>query len=506
MAIVKIANGKEKKQKRICMSDERTNRGAYTYIGPEALHSHIGQVMAYLGFHKKSGDEDVGASLFIREEGDSLFVKATFGVYGDIRAYEATIQEEAAVREALKKHLIHWCEDAFQLPKSPWGTLIGVRPTKLVHGLLDSHDERDVAHILKERYEVEPAVAEKLVTMANIQRPYVTLPKKTVALYIGIPYCPSHCLYCSFPSRLIGKETPSGLEAFSRSLVADIHDVYKLCQEYGLTVDSAYIGGGTPTCLPKEFLEPILREVAVSFPDLKEWTVEAGRPDTTTVDMLSLLRQYGVDRISCNPQTMQDRLLQALGRRHSVGDIYAMMENCVKSHFSVINMDFIAGLPFQRKEDMQENMEIVCQLRPENVTIHTLALKKRAPLFHHDYRHALPTVEETESMVYDSWRLLEKGSYIPYYMYRQTYMAANLANVGYSLPNKISRYNIEMMEERQTILACGPGGATKFRHNDGHSLEKVYMPKEIDRYVEVLPKVMAQRRLLCAKIYRGDDL
>ena len=169
-------------------------------------------------------------------------------------------------------------------------------------------------------------------------------------------------------------------------------------------------------------------------------------------------------------------------------------------------MDFIAGLPGQNIKHMVHNMDYICHNLPENVTIHTLALKKRAPLFQHAYRHALPTVEDTERMVYDSWHALERGGYIPYYMYRQTYMAANLANVGYGKPHTISRYNIEMMEERQTILACGPGSATKFCRSDGHSLEKVYMPKEIDRYVQVLPKLMAQRRLLCAKIYRGDDL
>ena len=489
------------------MREVRTTQGTYSYTGPSVFHSHIGQIMAYLGYSKQHRNETAGAMISVKETARGIMVKAVFVVGGNRKSYAADVARSTSMREGIKNHLIHWWEEAFQLPPSPWGTLIGVRPTKLVHGLLDRYDcKDDVIHILTERYEVHRDIAKKLVAMAQIQRPYVTLPKKSVALYIGIPYCPSHCLYCSFPSRLIGTETEAALQAFSESLVKDIRDVRELCRQYGLTVDAAYIGGGTPTCLPKEYFEPVLREVAQSFLDMKEWTVEAGRPDTATPEMLALMRQYGVDRISCNPQTMQDRVLQALGRRHSVASIYEMMEYCRKARFSVINMDFIAGLPFQTAEDMRENMEIVCQLHPENVTIHTLALKKRAPLFQHAYRHALPTVEDTERMVYDSWHALERGGYIPYYMYRQTYMAANLANVGYGMPHTISRYNIEMMEERQTILACGPGSATKFCRSDGHSLEKVYMPKEIDRYVQVLPKLMAQRRLLCAKIYRGDDL
>ena len=202
---------------------------------------------------------------------------------------------------------------------------------------------------------------------------------------------------------------------------------------------------------------------------------------------------------------MQQHLLDLLGRRHRVEDIYEMYDNCQKTGFPVINMDFIAGLPEQTEAGMQDNMEIVCQLHPENVTIHTLALKRKAPLFQHPLRQRIPGEQQVARFLSLCRKTLAEAGYLPYYMYRQTYMAGSFANVGYALPGTISAYNIQMMEERQTILAAGPGGATKFCAADGHSLKKVYMPKDPAQYLSDLPEKMRQRRQLCAMIYGGDD-
>lgn len=182
-----------------------------------------------------------------------------------------------------------------------------------------------------------------------------------------------------------------------------------------------------------------------------------------------------------------------------------MFSRCRSMGFSVINMDFIAGLPEQTLADMQENMEIVCQLHPENVTIHTLALKKRAPLFHHPLRQHIPPAAEVSRMIHYCEKILQQHGYIPYYMYRQKYMAGSFANVGYAQSGTISQYNIQMMEERQTILSAGPGSTTKFLSHDGHSLKKIYMPKDPEAYVQALSERMRQRRHLCAMIYGGDD-
>lgn len=479
----------------------------YTYDGPERFHSLVGQVMASLGYVGGREIRDVGAAVVVRDDGGHLYVGCTFQDGGAPWSSEARLVGTDRERASLKDCLIHWHNRFCGHGPSPWGTLIGVRPTKLVHHLFDQGFTADQAEqALQTSYCVAPAVARDLVAMARLQRPYVTDRGRKVALYVGIPYCPSHCLYCSFPSRLIGREGEAELTAFRDAVLADLDDLADLCRTYDLEVTSLYVGGGTPTCLPLPVLEVMMTRLARNFPAAREWTVEAGRPDTATPDMLAMLRQAGVDRISVNPQTLQQHLLDALGRRHRVEDIYTMYEDCRKLGFSVINMDFIAGLPGQTVADMQENMEIVCKLHPENVTIHTLALKKRAPLFHHELRAAIPPAEETGHMVRLCQSILTAGGYVPYYMYRQKYMAASFANIGYALPGSVSAYNIEMMEERQSVLAAGPGGATKFLCRDGHTLEKVYMPKDVDAYVQALAERIAQRRRLCAIIYGKEDV
>lgn len=480
---------------------------AYAYEGPPALHAHIGQVMAYLGYSGGHEPRPLGAAVTLQAAGTQQRLDVTFYQQGQEWHTHAYILAGADLKQTSKELLLHWYDRCFgQGQRNPWGTLMGVRPTKLVHHLRDQGlSAPAIEETLVRHYHVTPAIAQELLAMTALQRPFIERPRREAALYIGIPYCPSHCLYCSFPSRLCQTETAAGLLAFAAAVEEDIRDIDSLCRQYGLRVTSAYIGGGTPTCLPKDALARILQAVAVSFPDLSEWTVEAGRPDTADVATLALLREYGVDRISVNPQTMQQRLLDLLGRRHSVADVYTMYENCRRLGFSVVNMDFIAGLPGQTAADMQENMEIVCQLHPENVTIHTLALKKKAPLFHHPLRQAIPPAGEVAASLSRSRQLLAQAGYIPYYMYRQKYMAASFANIGYALPQTESQYNIQMMEERQTILAAGPGSTTKFLASDGHSLEKVYMPKDPDTYRQLLNQRMAQRRRICAMIYGGDD-
>lgn len=300
----------------------------YTYDGPERFHSLVGQVMASLGYVGGREVRDVGAAVTVREEGAHLHVRCTFQDGGAPWSSEARLVGTDRERASLKDCLIHWHNRFCGHGPSPWGTLIGVRPTKLVHHLFDQGFTADQAEkALQTSYCVAPAVARDLVAMARLQRPYVTDRGRKVALYVGIPYCPSHCLYCSFPSRLIGREGEAELTAFRDAVLADLDDLADLCRTYDLEVTSLYVGGGTPTCLPLPVLEAMMTRLARNFPEACEWTVEAGRPDTATPDMLAMLRQAGVDRISVNPQTLQQHLLDALGRRHRVEDIYTMYEN-----------------------------------------------------------------------------------------------------------------------------------------------------------------------------------
>ena len=488
------------------MSLQNNHIQTYTYTGPDAYHAVVGQILAGIGYVGGKEDHPVGAIVEIAAEGERLHVVCRFLGQAPEFQTEVWFLDQTQVKQALKTCLLQWHERYTGATPSPWGTLLGVRPTKLVHRYFDDGlAEAEAIEKLQDTYHVSLEKATELVTMAARQRPYVCPAARTVSAYVGIPYCSSHCLYCSFPSRLIGSEGDRGLKAFVNALVDDITDLGQLCRDYGLTISTAYVGGGTPTCLPTEALQPILAAMRTAFGPVREWTVEAGRPDTATMEKLQLLHDYGVDRISVNPQTLQQRLLDALGRRHHVEDIYTMYDACQRLGFRVVNMDFIAGLPRQTIDDMQENMEKVCQLHPENVTIHTLALKKRAPLFHHPLRDEIPSAETVAAMLDVTKKTLTKAGYVPYYMYRQTYMAASFANIGYALPDAIGIYNIEMMEERQAVLGAGPGSATKLLCPDGHSLDKLYMPKTVDTYVASLPDKLRKRRQLCAAIYGGED-
>lgn len=478
----------------------------YTYTGPADYHAVVGQVLAGVGYVGGREKRPVGAVITLAFTAGHWRLQGQFSQDGRAFTAEAWLLAQPKVAAALKECLLHWHARFLGTEPSPWGTLLGVRPTKLVHRLFDKGwTPAQTESYLQEQYQVLPERAEELVSLAQCQRPYVCPDRRTVSVYVGIPYCSSHCLYCSFPSRLIGCETASQLNRYIEAMTADLQDIQAVCRQYGLTISTAYVGGGTPTCLPYEALRQLLQVMGETFAQVREWTVEAGRPDTATPEKLRLLRTAGVDRISVNPQTLQQRLLDLLGRRHYVRDIYTMYQQCRDLGFRVINMDFIAGLPGQTQADMQENMEKVCQLYPENVTIHTLALKKRAPLFHHPLRHQIPPAADVEAMLAQCREYLGRAGYIPYYMYRQTYMAASLANVGYATPEAIGIYNIEMMEERQAVLGAGPGSATKLLCADGHSLQKLYMPKTVDTYIASLPDKIAQRRQLCAAIYGGED-
>lgn len=478
----------------------------YTYTGPADYHAVVGQVLAGVGYVGGREKRPVGAVITLTYTAGHWQLEGQFQDERQTLTATAWLLPQTALASALKECLLHWHSRFLGDRPSAWGTLLGVRPTKLVHRLFDNGwTPAQAETYLQEQYQVRPDRAAELVAMARCQRPYVCPERRTVSVYVGIPYCSSHCLYCSFPSRLIGRETAGQLDQYVEAMVADLRDIRDICQRYGLTISTAYVGGGTPTCLPYGALRTLLQALRETLGQVREWTVEAGRPDTATFDKLQLLRTYGVDRISVNPQTLQQRLLDLLGRRHGVHDIYTMYQQCRDLGFRVINMDFIAGLPGQTQEDMQENMEKVCQLHPENVTIHTLALKKRAPLFHHPLRNQIPPAADVEAMLALCRKQLVGAGYIPYYMYRQTYMAASLANVGYATPEAIGIYNIEMMEERQAVLGAGPGSATKLLCADGHSLQKLYMPKTVDTYVASLPEKIAQRRQLCAAIYGGED-
>ncbi len=329
-----------------------------------------------------------------------------------------------------------------------WGALSGVRPTKIsTKHLLEGGTRKSADKLFWEVYYVSPDrrelaldCSESTVKAASLLAP------EDVSLYVGIPFCPTRCSYCSFVSRTIGKQTEL-LEPYLAALEAEMKLTGKLLANSGKFVRTIYIGGGTPTTLSTPQMARLLDAIRDSF-DLSrclEFTVEGGRPDTLDLEKLQTIARHGADRMSINPQTMEDSVLRACGRPHTAQDVLRAYEQAMSSGFKAVNMDLIAGLPTDNFDGFRRSLDTVAALNPANITVHTLALKKGADLF--EKREGLSPAEAVTKMVDYANATLRGGSYKPYYLYRQKYMSGSFENVGWSRDNLDCLYNIYMMEE-----------------------------------------------------------
>ena len=380
----------------------------------------------------------------------------------------------------------------------PWGALAGVRPTKLTtKHLLEGGTPRSADKMLKDVYYVTES-RRKLAVDCSVSTVRATrlLQPQDLSVYIGIPFCPSRCAYCSFVSRTIGKKTEL-LEPYLEALLSEIRLTGDLLRVSGKTIRSLYIGGGTPTTLSTPQMIRLLDAINQSF-DLSrclEFTVEGGRPDTLDEEKLRAIHDRGVNRMSINPQTMEDSVLRCCGRIHKTQDILRAYDQATAADFQDINMDLIAGLPTDTPEGFRHSLDAVARLNPSNITVHTLALKKGADLFEH--RENLPSAEAVAEMVAYAEATLRSLGYKPYYLYRQKYMSGSFENVGWSRDNRDCLYNIYMMEEVHTIVSLGGGGMNKVNLPDG-SLRRFHNPKFPEQYIEMLDSVLQQKRELFA--------
>ena len=385
------------------------------------------------------------------------------------------------------------------LPKlPPWGALSGVRPTKITTkhllegGTAKSADRllRDTYYVTKERRELALDCSASTVKAAKLLDP------TDVSLYVGIPFCPTRCIYCSFVSRTIGKRSDL-IEPYLEALLKEIEVTGRLLANSGRKVRTIYIGGGTPTSLSTAQMTRLLDAIRASFDlsSLLEFTVEGGRPDTLDLEKLTAIRQHGADRMSINPQTMEDSILAACRRPHTGEDVLRSFRQAKDAGFDVINMDLIAGLPTDTFEGFCRSLDTAISLDPANITVHTLALKKGADLF--EERFGLPTAEMVADMVDYANSALRKAGYKPYYLYRQKYMSGSFENVGWSRDGLDSLYNIYMMEEVHTILSLGGGGMNKVNLPGGR-LERFHNPKFPEQYIEMIDEVLKQKEDLFA--------
>ena len=385
------------------------------------------------------------------------------------------------------------------LPETPpWGALAGVRPTKITtKHLLEGGTPATAKAMMEDVYYVTSDRAQLAVDCSvSTVHAVELLEPADISLYVGIPFCPTRCAYCSFVSRSIGKRTEL-LEPYLAALLREIEVTGRLLESSGRKVRTVYIGGGNPTTLSADQMVRLLDAIGTAFVGGRcmEFTVEGGRPDTLDAEKLRAIRQHGADRMSINPQTMEDPVLRACGRPHKAADVLRAYGEAADAGFDAINMDLIAGLPTDSFDGFRRSLDTVASLNPANITVHTLALKKGADLF--EKRENLPNTEEVTRMVAYANETLSALGYRPYYLYRQKYMSGSFENVGWSRDGLDCLYNIYMMEEIHTILSLGGGGMIKV-NLPGGKIQRFHNPKFPDQYIEMLDSVLEDKKKLFA--------
>ena len=443
-------------------------------------------------------DCDGAVSQLIREH-DLISARTTIRLSGSERTCEVAMpagDETVSLRRQILQQSYFKAALPF-LKKAPaWGALSGVRPTKLTTRCLMAgfSDEETIRHMEK-TYFVTPQRAQLSLDCSKATVEAASkLDPNDVSLYIGIPFCPTRCAYCSFVSRTIGKRTEL-MEPYLEALLKELRHTGRLMATSGKTVRTIYIGGGTPTTLTSRQMETLLTCIRESF-DLSrciEFTVEGGRPDTLDQEKLNVIARNGADRMSINPQTMIDSVLRACGRRHSAADVETAYRQAVEAGYDAINMDLIAGLPTDDFGGFKHSLDTVIGLDPANITVHTLAIKKGADLY--EKREGLSPDDEVARMVDYAEERLRAAGYEPYYLYRQKYMSGSFENVGWCKPGTACLYNIYMMEELHTIISVGGGGMNKLSLPDG-TLKRFHNPKFPEQYIEMIEDVLQQKEEL----------
>ncbi|RGF40216.1 coproporphyrinogen dehydrogenase HemZ [Ruminococcus sp. AF42-10] len=376
----------------------------------------------------------------------------------------------------------------------PWGILTGVRPVKLLRRLAEeSSEEQAVKKFEKDFFVSNEKIALSRETEHN-ERKILELSKpESFSLYVGIPFCPSRCSYCSFVMASI-ERAEKLIEPYTKLLCEEIKRTAEIASKLGLRLETVYFGGGTPTTLSAEQLDTVLRTVNQSFDmsTCREFTVEAGRPDTIDIAKLFALKENKVDRISINPQTVNDEVLKTIGRKHTAQQFFDAFELARKCGFDNINTDLIAGLPTDTPESFKNSLNSIVRLNAECITVHTLCMKRASRLTTEGVTLDLQQARDAREMLAYTQNILGQNEYIPYYMYRQSRMVGNLENVGWSKKGFESLYNVYVMDETHTILACGSGGVTKLKRNNPDYLERIFnfkYPYEyIDRFDELIQR------------------
>ena len=428
------------------------------------------------------------ARVTLTEEDERVQVTTELGVDGKSAAhsYDYPLSGTEYEKEGQRRHAVGIsffgaAKDLLGISPA-WGSLTGVRPSKVALSLIREGGKKRAEKELQELYCVTPARARLAIEAADAGiRAAAELEPNDISLYVGIPFCPTRCAYCSFVAQSVEKSF-SLVEPYLEALFDEITAAGQLVRELGLNVKSFYMGGGTPTTLTADQMDRLLSKLEQNFDfgNLAELTIEAGRPDTIDPEKLRVLRAHNTTRVSINPQTMEDNVLAAIGRRHTADDIRRAMEQVRAANFPHVNMDLIAGLPEDTPEGFARSLDEVISMGADNITVHTLSLKKGSRIMLEGSR--IPGADEVAQMLDYADPTLRKHGFAPYYLYRQKYMSGSFENVGWTKPGGTGLYNIYIMEELHSILSLGAGGSTKMV--GGGQIRRAFNAKYPREYID----------------------
>lgn len=441
-------------------------------------------------FYPHATTSDDGDIILLSQEFLDFNLKSTVEIFNKkyTRIDKVFETEEILLKRYKKRYLklaLYEALQDFLSVKLPWGSLTGIRPTKLGYDLLDKG--LDVVESLKGDFHVTQERANLVKEIIDMQKGIYSLDALDVDLYINIPFCVSRCSYCSFVSALC-EDKKKLLLPYAETLSKEISYAQDIIEKKGLNLRAIYCGGGTPTSFSAELLKIVFSSLRLKP---QEFTVECGRPDTITRDKLDLLSQLGVTRISINPQTFNQSVLDNIGRNHTVDEIYKAFDLAREYNFS-INMDLIADLPGDTYDSFVSSVQKCISLKPENITVHTLSIKHSSKMQAENYDNRA-RVSDVARMVNDGRELLRQNGYKPYYLYRQKNTSGNLENTGYTLDNCACIYNVDVMEETTSTISCGAGGISKRVFHEGGRIERQNIVKNIEQYLKDIDEIIIKK-------------
>ena len=497
----------------------------------EVIKKIVGEVLRAFHFEFAHGEDADFDEFEItnKVEDDKVKTSLTASCGGSEKIFKAAdkIRPEekrsGEIHRLIKKNLYTIIVENLKLSPVPYGIMHGVRPTKIVHRWMregygvTSHgiiDRDKLSRRLRKDYLVSYEKAQLLTEVAIRQLPILkTADEKSVSIYVGIPFCVTRCLYCSFPSNVLPSDEK--VAEFMEVLTKDIDAAAQEIKRYGFKVQTIYVGGGTPTALPEKFFAEMLEKVFNNFysETVAEFTVECGRPDTITAEKISALKKFKVTRVSVNPQTMQQKTLDRIGRQHSVEQVITAFNELRNSTDFKINMDLILGLPGETAADVQDSLEKVLNLDPDDVTLHALALKRGSQLqtqladeINSIEDFELPSDDEVIKMSEIAEKILREKNYLPYYLYRQGYISGQIENIGWCKSGAEGIYNIQIMDERQTILGVGAAASTKVPDNEEMRMASTFHAKDLTTYLRDVDKYIDNRTKTLAEVHKPVEI